>query len=137
MSSVPDRVFAELMVGPGVAVEPARLALLPVLAPCAGVVAALHPHAFVIDAGAGRAVLVHVGIDTVRLGGLGFVLHVPAGARVERGDRVLTFSPVDVAAAGLSTLCPVVALQADPAAVRTVATLDVPVAAGDELLDWD
>lgn len=136
LTDVPDPVFAELMVGPGVAIDPDRTGRQDVLAPCDGVVGALHPHAFALELPDGRSVLVHVGIDTVRLAGQGFTLHVARGQSVRTGDRVLTWSPVDVAAAGLSTVCPVVALQADPGHVTALAVAGTHVAAGAPLLDW-
>jgi PTS system glucose-specific IIA component/PTS system N-acetylglucosamine-specific IIA component len=136
LADLPDAVFAQEMVGPGLAVEPDRVGRQDVLAPCDGVVGALHPHAFALELDDGRGVLVHVGIDTVTLRGSGFVLHVDRGQHVRAGDRVLTWSPVDVAAAGLVTACPVVALQGEAAdLVRLVADGDR-VTAGTPLLDW-
>ena len=106
VSAVPDPVFAEGMVGPGVALEPQHVQTQTVLAPADGVVAALHPHAFALELSEGRSILVHLGIDTVRLAGQGFTLHVVAGQSVRAGDRLVTWSPVDVSAAGLQTVCP-------------------------------
>ena len=73
LDEVPDPVFAGRIVGPGVAIDPDRSAAT-VVAPISGRLVKLHPHAFVI-AGADVAVLVHLGIDTVQLGGAGFTLH--------------------------------------------------------------
>ncbi|MCG2799769.1 MAG: PTS glucose transporter subunit IIA [Cellulomonas sp.] len=136
VTEVPDPVFAELMVGPGVAIVPRPAARATAWAPCSGVVAAVHPHAFVVETADRRAVLVHVGIDTVRLQGQGFTLHVRAGDRVMTGDRIITWSPVDVAAAGLSTMCPVIALQAEQTAVRVLLEPGTAVVPGEPLLDW-
>lgn len=136
LTSVPDPVFAEQMVGPGLAVEPDRTGRQDVLAPCDGVVGALHPHAFALEVDDGRAVLVHIGIDTVTLAGLGFELHVERGQRVRAGQRVLTWSPVDVAAAGLATVCPLVGLQADPADLTALLADGEHVTAGQAVLEW-
>ena len=136
LSAVPDPVFAQAMVGPGIAIEPLRSSVQQVLAPADGVVAALHPHAFALQVAGDRGLLVHLGIDTVRLAGLGFDLRVVAGQTVRAGEVLLTWSPVDVAAGGLSIVCPVVALQADPDDVRAVVPPGTVVAAGDPLLDW-
>jgi sugar PTS system EIIA component len=136
LADVPDPVFAEAMVGPGLAIEPLRAARVTAVAPADGVVGALHPHAFALECEGDRSVLVHLGIDTVGLKGLGFVLHVAAGDVVRAGDRVVTWSPVDVAAAGLATVCPVVALQADGTALTPCVETGADVAAGDPLLDW-
>jgi glucose-specific phosphotransferase system IIA component len=136
LSAVPDRVFAGGMVGPGVAVEPVRTAVQHVVAPVDGVVAALHPHAFALRVSDDRSVLVHLGVDTVTLAGAGFEVHVVAGQHVRAGERVVTWSPVDVAAAGLSTICPVVALQAAPDDVALLLEPGETVAAGQPLLEW-
>ena len=136
LSAVPDEVFAHGMVGPGVAVEPVRTAVQHVVSPVDGVVAALHPHAFAVRVSEERSVLVHLGIDTVTLGGAGFELHVAAGQRVRAGERMVTWSPLDVAAGGRATICPVVALQAAPDEVSLLLEPGETVAAGQPLLDW-
>jgi len=136
LADVPDPVFAEQMVGPGLAVEPLRAQRQTVVAPADGVVGALHPHAFALELLDDRSVLVHLGIDTVGLAGLGFTLHVAVGDEVQAGDPVISWSPVDVAAAGLATLCPVVALQAEPSAVTALVAPGESVAAGAPLFDW-
>src|SRR5690606_33615836 len=98
MRDVPDPVFAECMVGPGLAVDPDREAGAGAVAPCAGVVVKLHPHAFVLLApsgdaqaaeGSGRGVLVHLGIDTVQLEGEGFTLLAAEGDTVEAGQELV------------------------------------------------
>ncbi len=131
---VPDPVFATAMVGPGVAIEPVDGV---VVAPVTGVVVAAHPHAVAIraDGESARDVLVHLGVDTVGLGGEGFALLVAAGERVEAGAPVVRWSPDAVRGAGLSALCPVVALQAG-GGVRPLVGPGVEVAAGDPLLAW-
>ncbi len=78
LSAVPDPVFSQAMVGPGVAVEPSRVKA-DVVSPVDGTVVTLHPHAFVVATGDGAAVLVHLGIDTVKRKGEGFELHVVKG----------------------------------------------------------
>jgi len=136
LRTVADRVFAEGIVGPGTAVDPVRTAVQHVLAPVDGVVVALHPHAFVVRTPDERSVLVHLGIDTVRLAGQGFELHVVAGQSVRAGERVVTWSPVDVAAAGLATTCPLVALEASPSLLALLLEPGETVAAGQALLEW-
>lgn len=133
---VPDPVFAEGIVGPGVALEPQSVQRQTVLAPADGVIGALHPHAFALELSEGRVILVHLGIDTVGLAGQGFTLHVEGGQSVRAGERLITWSPVDVAAAGLATICPVVALQADTDVLRLLVGDGELVEAGQPLLDW-
>jgi PTS system N-acetylglucosamine-specific IIA component len=112
LAQVPDPVFSAAMVGPGLAVEPAGLEPGPVLAPAAGTLVTLHAHAFVIATPAGAAVLVHLGIDTVSMRGEGFTLRAAAGDRVSAGQPIVVWHPEDVVRRGLSTVCPVIALDA-------------------------
>ncbi|MET7717931.1 glucose PTS transporter subunit IIA [Streptomyces sp. NPDC005407] len=128
---VPDEVFASELVGSGLAVDPVD----PVdpggpcvaQAPIRGKIVKLHPHAFVVQAGDGTAVLVHLGIDTVRLAGEGFHAHVCEGDSVEVGQQVITLHPDAVRERGLSAMCPVVVLgsesgSAKPGAASGIAT---------------
>jgi len=138
LSEVPDPVFACAMVGPGAAIAPdlGVAAVVEALSPVAGVIAAVHPHAFVIagPGGGNQGVLVHLGIDTVQLKGAGFELLAGQGDEVVVGQPLVRWSPDDVVARGLSAIVAVIALAADPA------QLDIPVsgavAAGDLLLTW-
>lgn len=135
MADVPDPVFAGEIVGPGLAIDPTRDGAVTAIAPVSGTVMKLHAHAFVIAAGE-RAALVHLGLDTVQLGGAGFTLHVAEGDTVQAGDTVVTWDPAQVEAGGRSPVCPVVALQGDPGAVAPLAEVGSTVAAGDPLLQW-
>ena len=132
LADVPDPVFAEAMVGPGLAVLPSSGT---VVAPVAGTVATLHPHAFVVATESGRAVLVHLGIDTVKLKGAGFTLLVAKGDTVTAGQAMVEWDPVAIEAAGYSPVCPVIALDASAEALADVREPG-PVAAGDVLFAW-
>ncbi|MFC0107195.1 PTS sugar transporter subunit IIA [Kibdelosporangium aridum] len=134
LSAVPDPVFAQTMVGPGVAVQPSTAAA-DVLSPIDGVVVTLHPHAFVVAGDSGQAVLVHLGIDTVKMKGDGFTLHVVKGETVRAGQPIIGWNPAAVEAVGYSSICPVVALDAQNGALTDVAP-DGPVNAGDTLFLW-
>ena len=133
MGEVPDPVFAQSLVGPGAAVDPPRGPVTAV-APVAGRLLKVHPHAFVVVDAAGSGVLVHCGIDTVQLRGEGFVLHAAEGEDVSAGQPVVSFDAAAVEASGRSPVSPVVALDAAPEAVAVLAAGEV--AAGDPLLDW-
>lgn len=138
LSDVPDPVFSQEFVGPGLAIEPRadEAGVSTVVAPAAGVVGSLFPHAFALETGEGRTVLVHLGIDTVRLGGEGFELHVQAGDQVAAGATLITWEPARVAALGLSTVCPVVALQGDPGLLTLLVVPGTQVVAGEPVLSW-
>jgi len=136
MADVPDPVFAGEIVGPGLAIEPSRDGRVGAIAPVAGKVLKLHPHAFVLVDEAMRGILVHLGLDTVQLGGVGFTLHVAEGDTVAAGDVVVSWNPADVEAGGRSPVCPVVALEGKPGSVRALAALGTSVRAGEPLFEW-
>ena len=133
LSDVPDLVFAEEMVGPGLAVEPDP-GPGTVVSPVDGQVGVLHAHAFAVQTAAGRGVLVHLGIDTVQLQGEGFELLVAKGDEIAAGTPVVRWDPSAVAAAGRSAVCPVVALDAPPGAVERL--VGERAEAGTELFRW-
>ncbi|WP_158892150.1 PTS sugar transporter subunit IIA [Amycolatopsis anabasis] len=135
MSEVPDPVFAESMVGPGLAVQPAG-GRQNAVAPVDGTVVTLHPHAFVVATEDGRAVLVHLGIDTVKQKGEGFTLHVVKGESVRAGQPLIEWDPDAVVAAGYSAIVPVVALDAAPEVLSGQLT-GADVVAGDPVFVWD
>jgi PTS system N-acetylglucosamine-specific IIA component len=133
LADVDDPVFAGEIVGPGLAVQPDPEAHA-VVAPVAGTVAKLHPHAFVLLADGGRGVLVHLGINTVQLGGAGFTLHVAEGDTVTPGQLLVEWDPAAVEAGGRSAICPVVGLEAAPDSLTRLAEPGTRVAPGDPLL---
>jgi PTS system N-acetylglucosamine-specific IIA component len=133
LADVDDPVFAGEIVGPGLAVQPDPEARA-VVAPVAGTVAKLHPHAFVLLAEGGRGVLVHLGINTVQLGGEGFTLHVAEGDSVTPGQLLVEWDPAAVEAGGRSAICPVVGLEAAPDSLTRLAEPGTRVAPGDPLL---
>lgn len=152
LTAVPDPVFAEAIVGPGTAIEPER-APGTAVAPVDGTIAKLHPHAFVVVTAEGKGVLVHLGIDTVKLSrearplrgaggatgvgklsGEGFETLAAEGDTVAVGDPLVRWNPADVAARGLSPVCPVIAL--DAAADALTAAPEGPITVGAELFVW-
>ena len=136
MADVPDPVFAASLVGAGVGIEPGPDAgLVDVVAPVTGRLLKVHPHAFIVLTPEGRGVLVHVGIDTVRLDGAPFTLHVTEGDDVAAGDRVVTVDVAAVRAAGMSPVSPVVVMDAAADTVPPV-TAGAPVAVGELLFRW-
>ncbi|MDI3423153.1 PTS sugar transporter subunit IIA [Streptomyces luteolus] len=134
LSAVPDPVFSGAMVGPGTAIDPVREPSEAV-APVAGIVVSLHPHAFVVVDDEGHGVLTHLGIDTVQLNGEGFELLVNKGDTVQRGQAIVRWDPAGVEAAGKSPVCPIVALEATADSLSNVVE-DGDMKAGDELFGW-
>ena len=110
MEDVPDPVFAQLMVGPGAAVDPPR-EVVDAVAPVSGKVFKLFPHAYVILTAEGVGVLVHLGIDTVQLKGEGFTAHVEQGDDLTAGQPVTIYDVPAIEAAGRNPIVPVIALE--------------------------
>lgn len=108
IEAVPDPVFAERMLGDGAAVQPTEgIALSPI----DGKITILHSsgHAFAVQEENGPiTVLVHIGLDTVKLKGQGFTLHAKVGDVVKAGQPVIGFDLAVLAAAGYSALSPVI-----------------------------
>lgn len=106
ITDMPDQVFASKAMGDGLAIEPAA-GEDTVVAPADGVVAATMPgsfHAIGLTLDNGPEVLVHVGIDTVDMGGDGFACLVEQGQRVTAGQPLMTFSAEKIRAAGHPTI---------------------------------
>ncbi|OLO53070.1 PTS glucose transporter subunit IIA [Actinomyces oris] len=137
LSDVPDPVFSGRIVGPGVAVipDPAGGDEVSALAPISGTITKIHPHAYIVTNDDGRSVLVHLGLDTVSLGGSGFTLLADEGQRVDAGSPVISWSPAQIEAGGLNPIVPVIALEGDESDLEPVSP-GRRVAAGDTLMTW-
>jgi glucose-specific phosphotransferase system IIA component len=110
LTDVPDPVFAQQVVGAGVAIDPERRPGT-VVSPVEGRLLKLHPHAFVVLTPSGQGVLVHLGIDTVQLDGEGFDLVAAEGDELAAGDPVVRWDPASVESGGRSPVVPVVVMD--------------------------
>ncbi|MEI5686620.1 phosphoenolpyruvate--protein phosphotransferase [Sphingomonas kyungheensis] len=110
LTAVPDPVFAEGMMGPGVAIDPTGDTLH---APCDARVQTLHAagHAITLDLGDGVSLLVHIGIDTVRLGGSAFTPLVAPGDSVRAGDALIRFDLDAIVRQAASAVTPVLLVE--------------------------
>ncbi|HEY0186290.1 MAG TPA: PTS glucose transporter subunit IIA [Cellulomonas sp.] len=130
LAEVEDPAFSTGLVGPGAAVRPASGL---VVAPVAGTVLTAMPHAYGLRTASGVEVLVHVGIDTVSLGGRHFEPVVTAGQQVAAGDPLVRVDLAAVADEGCPTTVVVVVTNA--AGLGGVQPHDPgPVAAGGPIL---
>lgn len=135
ITEVSDPVFAAEMVGPGIAIDPAP-GRNTVVAPVAGTILKLHPHAFAMVTPEGLGILVHLGINTVRLDGAGFELVATEGATVAAGDPMVSWDPAEISGDEISTTVMVVALDR-PAGTVTSPAIGRDVAAGEPLFSVD
>lgn len=133
IAEVPDPVFAQGIVGPGIAIEPAAEGKCEVVAPISGKLKKVHPHAFVI-AGEEVAVLVHLGLDTVRMKGEGFTIHVEEGTQVEIGQTMISWHPQAAIDAGYSIVCPIIVMGAKPHQIEVLVTGSNGAQLGEPLL---
>lgn len=114
LSEVPDPVFAQGMLGPGIAVIPDDAAgQLVVVAPVAGTIMKAMPHAVALVSESGQGVLVHVGIDTVQLKGDGFEVLVEKKQTVIAGQELLRVNAGFVREQGYDLISPVVLMDGD------------------------
>ena len=105
------------------------------LAPISGTITKIHPHAYVITNDDGHSVLVHLGLDTVSLGGKGFTLLASEGDTIDAGSPVISWSPAQIEAGGLNPIVPVIALEGDETDLEPVSPGRM-TAAGDTLMTW-
>ncbi len=109
---IPDETFASGVLGDGVGIEPETGE---VTAPFDGEVSSLTEtrHAIGISGPGGMEVLIHVGVDTVKMKGDGFTLFVKEGEKVKAGQKLMTFDIEKIKAAGYSTMAAVLLTNSD------------------------
>lgn len=111
LSEVPDPIFAGAKLGPGAAVKPTGNT---VYAPADGTVLTVQKsgHAIGLNLDNGVQLLIHVGLDTVELGGEGFDVHVEKKQRVSAGDKLITFDADFIKSKDYNLITPVVVTNA-------------------------
>ena len=112
MAEVKDEAFASCALGEGVAVEPAEGKLF---APADGSIDNVFDtkHAIGMTTDSGVELLLHVGIDTVKLGGQHFTAHVANDQQVKKGDLLLSFDMEAIKAAGYLCTTPMIVCNTD------------------------
>lgn len=122
LEDVSDPVFAQKMMGEGVAILPESKL---VVAPISGTLTTVFPtkHAFGIEGENGEEVLIHIGINTVELDGQFFNLHVAQDDIVKAGDPLVTVDFDAIKKAGYDIVTPIIILNtADYASVKDLGT---------------
>ncbi|MBA5711231.1 beta-glucoside-specific PTS transporter subunit IIABC [Bacillus velezensis] len=112
LSEVNDSVFSGGMMGKGFAILPEEGAAV---SPVEGRVTAVFKtkHAIGITSARGAEILIHIGLDTVRLAGRHFEMHVKEGDAVAPGDLLITFDIEEIKAAGFDVITPVIITNTD------------------------
>lgn len=112
LKDVPDETFAAGILGNGAAIEPDTGK---VIAPADAEVTTLFDtkHAIGLTLKDGTELLIHIGINTVELGGAGFTAHVGEGSIVKRGDTLVTFDKEFIKSKGYPVITPVVITNSD------------------------
>lgn len=135
LSEVPDAAFSSEALGKGIAIEPT---IGEVSSPVNGRVVTIFPtgHAIGIETEDGAEILIHIGLDTVKLDGKGFNALVETGDTVTAGQKLITFDIELIKEAGYPVVTPIVITNT--ANYKEITVSDVTeVVAGDELLQLD
>ncbi len=132
LSEISDKAFSSGAMGLGIAIVPSEGK---VFAPVSGTVTTFFKtgHALGITSDGGAEILIHIGMDTVKLDGQGFTKKVSEGAHVNKGDLLLEFDIDVIQAAGYPVDTPVIITNTD--AYTDIVPTDADIAViGDELI---
>lgn len=131
IADVPDPVFSDKVLGDGVGLRPTDGKIL---SPVSGTVAQVaHTfHAVGIESDDGLEILVHLGIDTVKLGGEGFTCHVEVGQKIKAGDALMDIDLAFIQEKGLSTVSPCIITNMD--AISSFTPQYGPIKAGETVI---
>ena len=110
LSAVPDEVFAGGLLGEGIGIEPTDGKFF---APVEGIITSITDtnHALTLMSALGTDLLLHIGVDTVRLAGEGFRLLVSLGDRIQAGQPIAEVDIALIRSRGLSAICSVVVTE--------------------------
>lgn len=133
LATATDPVFSQGLMGQGVVIEPSEGLLT---APFDGVVSAFFPtkHAIGLISDAGTEILIHIGMDTVKLDGKGFEAFVQQGDQVKQGQKLLTFDIDLIKGQGLIVETSVIVTNQDIFQPDVVGQLPRHIKSGEQLL---
>ena len=135
LEDVEDEAFSEKVLGDGIAIEPAEGKLY---SPCDGKVDMVFDtkHAINLISDDGCEILLHIGIDTVKLMGKHFKAHVTDGQRIRKGDLLITFNINEIRRAGFKTTTPMIVCNSDEYEKFNILSTGT-VSAGDDILELE
>ncbi|ARJ51805.1 glucose-specific PTS transporter subunit IIBC [Staphylococcus lutrae] len=124
LSEVPDQVFSEKMMGEGIAIRPVSGE---VYAPFNGKIQMIFPtkHALGLVSDSGLELLIHVGLDTVKLNGEGFTMHVEEGQTIQEGDHLMTVDLDIIRATAKSDITPIIVTQSEVTSLQMTDATEV------------
>lgn len=135
LAEVEDDVFAQKLLGDGAAIEPTAGKLF---APCDGTIEMVSDtkHAVNMTSAGGAEILLHIGIDTVKLNGKHYEVCVKAGQQVKRGDLLIAFDLDAIKAEGYKVTTPLIICNSEEYhAIRLIA--DGTVRSGDAFIETE
>lgn len=133
LEDVEDEAFSSKVLGDGIAVEPAEGKLY---APCDGKVDMVFDtkHAINLVSSEGCEILLHIGIDTVKLNGEFFEAHVSDGQEIHKGDLLITFDIDGIRNAGYKTTTPMIICNTDDYS-EVAAAASGSISAGEKIIE--
>ncbi len=113
LSELDDEAFSGEVLGKGVAILPNAEGKL--YSPCDGKVISVFDtsHAINLLSNGGSEILLHIGLDTVKLGGKYFTVHVKEKQKIKKGELLISFDVAKIKAAGYQTVTPMVICNSD------------------------
>lgn len=132
LEQVEDEAFSEKVLGDGIAVEPVEGKLY---APCNGRIETVFDtkHAVSLVSSTGCEILLHIGIDTVKLNGKYFQTHVSGGQSVQKGDLLISFDIKGIKSAGYKTTTPMIICNTE-SYTSVTAVASGRISAGEKIL---
>ncbi len=133
ITEVPDPVFCEKMMGDGVAIIPTEGT---VAAPVEGEVIQIFKtkHVIAIRSKNGVEIMIHIGLETVKLDGEGFEVYVKEGENVKVGQKLLTFDLKNIINKSFNTICPIAIINGDEKVVKLEKSIEGDVVKGNSLI---
>lgn len=132
VSQVNDPTFSEEILGKGVAIRPNENRIV---APCDGTIELMFDtgHAVSMTSDSGAEILIHIGLETIKLNGEHYTVHAKNGDHVTTGQLLIEFDREAIAAAGYDTITPVVVCNSSDYS-HFSAYADKTAAAGDKII---
>lgn len=131
LSEVPDPTFSQEILGKGIAIYPDDNDFF---APCDGVIENVFDtcHAISITGLNGCEILMHIGLETVELGGKYYKSHVKNGQKIKKGDKIISFDKQAILDAGYNIVTPIVICNSDEFEIKEIKVGQVSV--GESIL---